>query len=59
MSTSLHARVAAGTHLADGKFLKVTGNGEVSKITRNNSNTSNIKKKKKKRERDGQHFKPE
>jgi len=28
MSTSLHTRVAAGKHLADGKFLKVTGNRE-------------------------------
>jgi len=28
MSISLHTRVAAGTHLADGKFLKVTGNRE-------------------------------
>jgi len=45
MSISLHTRVAAGTHLADGKFLKVTGNGNVSEITRNNWNTSNIKKK--------------
>jgi hypothetical protein len=44
MSTSLHTRVAAGTHLADGKFLKVTGNGEFSEITRNNSSTSRIQK---------------
>jgi hypothetical protein len=42
----LHTRIAAGTLLAEGKFLKVTGNGEVSEITRNNSNTSNIQKKK-------------
>jgi hypothetical protein len=26
MSWSLHTTVAAGTHLADGEFLKVTGN---------------------------------
>jgi len=28
MSISLHTRVAAGTHLTDGKFLKLTGNRE-------------------------------
>jgi hypothetical protein len=37
-STSLH------TMVADGKFLKVTENGEVSEMTRDNSNTSNIQK---------------
>ena len=48
MSTSLHKSVAAGTHLADGKFLNLTGNGEVSEIT----NISNIQQK-------GQLFKTE
>jgi hypothetical protein len=52
MSTSLHTRVTAGTLLADEKFYKLSEKGNISEITGNNSNASNMQK-------EGQRFKTE
>jgi hypothetical protein len=41
----LHERLAAETHLADGEFLQVAVNREVSEITRENWNTGNNQKR--------------